>query len=123
MTTLTDTSVEFTASARQAYEEARSLLMEANQWAEHCDADDTVETLTARRERFQKMELSLYSNLTHLLTSGTEHDGDLTITRDGHGCFFWAYKRSGYHGGLIFHADYAEHGSERLPVGYWSIHT
>lgn len=123
MTTITDTTVEFTASARQAYNEARILLMNANQWAETCDANDTEETLNARREKYREMELSLHRNLVHLLTSGSEHDGDLRITRDGLGCFFWIYAKSGYHGGLIFHADYAEHGTERLPVGYWSIHT
>lgn len=118
-----DSTVTFTQSAKDAHSECVSALMEANQWAEHCDADDTVETLNARRERFIAMQHSLYSNLAHLLTGGTAHDGPLTIWRDSECCFFWKYERSGYHGGLILHRDYAEHGNERLPVGRWSIHT
>lgn len=131
------------ASAIEAYSEAMTLLLAAQVWAQ--DASDIIITTDAkaqefgvegdvidemalvetasRRERVITMELSLHRCLSHLMIVNQDHDGPVTVSRDGQGSFFWRHVQSGYHGGIIFHPDYAEKGTKRLPVGTWSIHT
>jgi hypothetical protein len=119
-----------TGSALAAWSEAQQLITRASEWAQGADIpfeltqDDTgLRIVARRREQVAEMELSLHRGLAHLATVNQRHDGPVTVTRDSEGSFYWRHTQSGYHGGLIFHANYADTGRERLPVGTWSIHT
>lgn len=110
--------INITESAQETFREGERMLRDAKAWVD--EAED-VPDLERRRYRFHEMEMSFYTNIAHLIFTYQTYDGELAIDRDGPGSFFWKHKRSGYHGGLIFHADY--YGNEPQPVGTWSIHT
>lgn len=119
------------ASAIAAYHEAVQMIAHAQRWSEGTDlswevisGDDGhagVKIVNRRREQVAQMELSLYRSLAHLSTVAQDYDGPCHVHRDGEGAFFWRHTQSGYHGGIVYHANH-ENG-ERLPVGTWSIHT
>ncbi len=122
-------------SAIAAYHAAVQKIAHAQRWAEGADlAYELVEDGTAlrivnrRREQVAAMELSLYRSLAHLSTVAQNYDGPCHVSRDGECSFFWRHTNGDtdappYHGGIIYSASYAEKGTERLPVGTWSIHT
>jgi hypothetical protein len=121
------------SSARESFDMALDMLRAAQEWANdlesiRADIDDrpsgndgfsrTLEgVFNERRDRVAAMELSLYRELAYRFV-GRKTDG---IWRDGQGSFYWSGE--GMSGGLIFHADYAPGGRDRLPVGTWSSHT
>lgn len=127
--------VVMTEGAIQAHGEATKFLMDASLWAENVeilwsDAETNSECIAAagretehRRRQVADMQASYWRCMAHLLTVPQHHDGQVVVSRDGEACFFWRYPKSGYHGGIVFHASYANKGTERLPVGTWSIHT
>lgn len=112
-------NVEVAEGAQERYRECITAIFEAQNWVDQA-ADE--QELIERRAQLYSMERSFLSNAARLLFETNSHDGRLYITTDSAPLsFFWRYE-SGYHGGLIFHPIYVN-GTERLPVGTWSIHT
>lgn len=105
-------------SAQDAYQEVQAMLIQAQTWVN--EAEDE-EQLATRREKFTEMSESFHRNIAHIIFTSQNHDGPVTLSRDGFGSFFWIHGKSGYHGGLIFHRSYGEDGDAR--IGTWSIHT
>lgn len=71
-----------------------------------------------------QMASSLYEGLLHVMLTANSHDGEVEIWPDGPPdtmSFFWKHPKSGYHGGLIFHANYKD--GKRQETGKWSVHT
>jgi hypothetical protein len=129
-----DTVVTYTVTiAPEAIEEHRrcmSLIADAYAWASDYRVatdmanDNTasmVEEYNKRQALAREMERSFLTNWSHLTTSAQEYDGPIRIMRDMWCGFFWKHEKSGYHGGLLFHRNYAVQNNDR--IGTWSIHT
>jgi hypothetical protein len=119
-----------TTDAINKYRECLELIEQAHRWAQGEDipweqvGDHGQEIVRERRERVADMERSFYKSFMHLITVSQHHDGPLTINADAApGSFFWHHKKSGYHGGLIFHRAWGNSGKDPMPYGTWSIHT
>lgn len=112
-----DAIVRWTESGRDTYTEAVQMIGDALLYAQNADTENE---LNDRRREAAAMEQSFFYALTRLITNSQTHDGPLIITRDGPGSLYWSYPKSGYHGGLIFHAS-RDVGTVKL--GRWSIHT
>jgi hypothetical protein len=131
-------TVTFLGGVADVMTEASKMIHEAKQWAAGFQwAEDTGFTAESQakfsdewRNRYQKMqdrvdemELSWLRSLVHLIQlASNSYDGDLRLSWDSPDSLFFHHPKSGYHGGLIFHPDYAD-GRKRLPVGTRSIHT
>lgn len=131
----TTNTVTIAHAAIEVYGEAQSLIQHAHAWAQGADitnewidahsSEAAVALVERRREQAREMELSLYRSLVQLMFVPQTHDGPLRIERDSRVSFYWKHERSGYHGGLIYHASYEDStdGRVQLPVGTWSVHT
>lgn len=123
-----DNVVHISEQARVRYQDCLRAIEEGRTWAQGADIDvdayasqSDVEVLVASRHALAaEMERSFHANVSRMFFRPAS-DGMLTFHTDiAPLSFFWRYE-SGYHGGLIFHSTHR--GSERLPVGVWSVHT
>lgn len=109
--------------AQQMIRTAESWLA-GNQWWEDLELDPSTpawrEEYHRQEGNIREMELSWYKNLAMLLHLAFQ-SGQINIYFDAEDSLFWREPTSGFHGGLIFHAN--RHKETRLPVGTWSIHT
>lgn len=105
-------------SALETFDECQEMIRNARIWEQEgaLYEDEPRE----RREIVNQMELSLLRCLVHLFMVRQGHDGEVVISRNMVGGFFWRHPKSGYHGGLLFHKN---HSIEDATVGTWSIHT
>lgn len=123
--------VHVSPEARDRYQDCLDAITAARMWAsgdrvladlDDGDFDRAQEVVGEREALAAEMERSFHANVTRLIFTPLG-DSLLTFHSDPAPLsFFWRYE-SGYHGGLIYHASYASAGTERLPVGTWSVHT
>lgn len=125
--------VHVSPEARLRYGDCLEAIKAAYTWAQGVDLvvglasgeqspNEAQEIVRKREVQAAEMERSLLANVARLVFTPAS-DGLLTFHSDPAPLsFFWRYE-SGYHGGLIYHASYASEGTERLPVGTWSVHT
>lgn len=128
---MADNVVHISEQARERYGDCLKAIEAARAWAQGADLDiedsvggwEEAQDIVARRgEKVAEMERTFLANVARLFFTPAS-DGMLTIHTDvAPLSFFWRYE-SGYHGGLIYHASHASEGTERLPVGTWSVHT
>ncbi len=112
-----DAIVRWTEAGRTAYAEAVQMIGDAHLYAENAENE---EDLHDRRRAAVSMEQSFFYSLGRVITTSQQHDGPVIISRDGPGSLYWSHPKSGYHGGLIFHAS---KDSGTVKIGSWSVHT
>lgn len=131
---MADNVIHISEQARERYHDCMKAIDEARAWAQGTDLvfdallgedlkaqGETALAIVREREALVvEMERSFHANVSRMFFRPAS-DGMLTFHTDiAPLSFFWRYE-SGYHGGLIFHSTHR--GSERLPVGVWSVHT
>ena len=124
-------AVFFGTGVADVIRKAQRMVDEAKAWAQIAWADDLevdINNANQWREKYtevqlwvREMEVSFYRCLLHLITLASQ-TGELKLSWDSENSLFFLEPSSGYHGGFIYHAKYAD-GEKRLPVGEWSLHT
>lgn len=130
----TNNIITITPEALDTYGECITAIADAYKWATDSqvvqDMPDDFENydklekeIEQRAKLAVEMELSFLRNWAHLMTTGQNYDGPLTIYRDMKCGFFWKFTngKQPYHGGLIFHRNHSVKSTDI--IGTWSIHT